>query len=125
MLRAQSCVRTVTHDGIVQFPASNVQLVLARLLSKTFRTYSDMVKLHIKPALGALQLEKLTPEVVQAFLNDKLGSALCPHCKTSINAARMPAHIAERHASAKAAAFRSLGAKTVTHIRATLPWRWP
>ncbi|MDP8989489.1 MAG: N-terminal phage integrase SAM-like domain-containing protein, partial [Acidobacteriota bacterium] len=87
---------------------------------KTFRTYSDIVKLHIAPTLGSIQVERLTPDVVQAFLNDKLGSALCPHCKASINAKRMPAHITEMHAKAKARAFRPLGAKSVSHIRATL-----
>jgi integrase len=87
---------------------------------KTFRTYSDMVKLHITPALGSIQVERLTPDVVQAFLNDKLGSALCPHCKASVKAERMPDHIAEKHAQAKARAFRALGAKSVSHIRATL-----
>ena len=87
---------------------------------KTFRTYSDIVKLHIKPALGSVQIERLTPDIVQTFLNDKLGSALCPHCKTSISSERMPDHINEKHAEAKKRAFRALGAKSVSHIRATL-----
>ncbi len=87
---------------------------------KTFRSYADMVKLHIEPALGSIQMERLTPDVVQAFLNDKLGSALCPHCKTSINAKRLPDHILKTHPKVKARAFRPLGAKSVAHIRATL-----
>ena len=32
----------------------------------------------------------------------------------------MPDHIAEKHPQAKARAFRALGAKSVSHIRATL-----
>lgn len=87
---------------------------------KTFRTYSDIVNLHIKPALGAINLEKLTPDIVQAFLNDKPGSALCPHCKESFHAERMETHIAERHADARKKAHRVLGPRTVGHIRATL-----
>ena len=96
------------------------QVALQGVRPKTFRTYSDIVKLHIKPAMGNLKVEKLSPDVVQAFLNDKLGSALCPHCKASFKASRMPVHIADAHATAKTKTFRPLGAKTVSHIRATL-----
>ena len=78
------------------------------------------MNLHIKPALGNIQVEKLTPGVVQTFLNDRLGSARCPHCGLSFKAERMDAHIAANHADAKAKAYRSIGAKTVNHIRATL-----
>jgi hypothetical protein len=68
-----------------------------------------MVKLHITPALGSIQIERLTPDIVQAFLNDKLGSPLCPHCKASINAERMLDQMAEKHAKEKARTFRPLG----------------
>jgi integrase len=96
------------------------QVALQGVRPKTFRTYSDIVKLHIKPSLGGLKVERLTPDVVQGFLNDKLGSALCPHCKASFNGSRMPEHIADKHPKAKPKTFRPLGAKTVSHIRATL-----
>ncbi|HWQ52102.1 MAG TPA: site-specific integrase [Bryobacteraceae bacterium] len=39
---------------------------------KTYRTYDDLVRLHIVPALGKKPLAKLTPAHVRAFLNDKL-----------------------------------------------------
>jgi integrase len=87
---------------------------------KTFRTYSDMVKLHIKPAIGAVQLEKLTPDVVQTFLNDKHGSAFCPHCKASFRGEQMPAHITGAHPKAKKKGYRVLGARSVGHLRGTL-----
>lgn len=45
---------------------------------KTYRNYSDMLKMHIQPALGKHTLSKLTPQHVQAFLNDKLKSDLSP-----------------------------------------------
>jgi integrase len=96
------------------------QVALQGLRPKTYTTYSDIVALHIKPALGTIQVEKLTPDVVQVFLNDKLGSALCPHCKASINIDRMPGHVSEKHPDTKAKTRRPLGAKTVAHIRATL-----
>lgn len=45
---------------------------------KTYRFYCDHIRLHIKPALGKKQLEKLTPANVQHFVNDKLQSGLSP-----------------------------------------------
>ena len=41
---------------------------------KTYRTYADFVKLHLKPALGLIQLAKLSPQHVRAFLNEKLAT---------------------------------------------------
>lgn len=45
---------------------------------KTYRFYCDHIRLHIKPALGKKQIEKLTPANVQHFVNDKLQSGLSP-----------------------------------------------
>jgi integrase len=87
---------------------------------KTFRTYSDMVKLHIAPAIGSIRVEKLTPEAVQGFLNDKLGSGICPRCKVSLRTAAWATHVAESHPDKTPIGFRVLGARTVGHIRATL-----
>ena len=39
---------------------------------KTFRSYSDLVRLHIAPAIGDKPLAKLTPAHIRQFLNDKL-----------------------------------------------------
>jgi integrase len=41
---------------------------------KTYRTYSDFVKLHLAPGLGSIQLAKLSPQHVRAFLNEKLAT---------------------------------------------------
>jgi integrase len=41
---------------------------------KTHRTYADFVKLHLAPALGSIQLAKLTPQHVRTFLNEKLAT---------------------------------------------------
>ena len=40
----------------------------------TFRRYSDIVRLHIKPELGHIRLTKLTAQQVQLFINRKVGS---------------------------------------------------
>jgi len=39
---------------------------------KTYTSYSQLVRVHIEPALGAVPLAKLDPLRVQRFLNDKL-----------------------------------------------------
>ena len=44
----------------------------------TVRSYSDHVKNHIKPCLGAVSLQKLTAPMVQNFYNEKLSSGLSP-----------------------------------------------
>ena len=44
----------------------------------TFAGYEVHVRLHLKPALGRIPLDRLTPLQVQEFLNDKAGSGLRP-----------------------------------------------
>jgi integrase len=45
---------------------------------RTYASYSDMVRLHIAPALGRYQLTKLEPQQVQVFLGAKLDTGLSP-----------------------------------------------
>jgi integrase len=45
---------------------------------KTHQTYRDLVEHHITPALGYVQLLKLTTPQVQRFLNEKHASGLSP-----------------------------------------------
>ncbi len=44
----------------------------------TYRSYQDLVRLHIEPELGKVRLNRLTPAQVQAMLNRKLASGLSP-----------------------------------------------
>jgi integrase len=44
--------------------------------AKTYRSYEQLVRMHFVPSLGKLRLEKLTPQHVQRFLNEKLESDL-------------------------------------------------
>jgi len=46
--------------------------------AKTYRSYEQLVRLHLKPGLGHIPLAKLGPQQVQAFLNRKLASGLSP-----------------------------------------------
>ncbi|MFN8542156.1 MAG: hypothetical protein U0232_32355 [Thermomicrobiales bacterium] len=45
---------------------------------RTHGSYALLVRHHLKPALGRHHLEKLTPQHVQALLNEKLASGLSP-----------------------------------------------
>ena len=44
----------------------------------TYRGYEVHVRLHIKPTLGRLKLEELTPLDVQRWMNGKLRDGLSP-----------------------------------------------
>jgi integrase len=44
----------------------------------TYRSYSGLIRTHIAPELGNVTLEKLTPQQVQAFLNERLAAGSSP-----------------------------------------------
>lgn len=50
----------------------------ARVRPATLCTYSDLVKNHVSPAIGAVPIGKLAPAHVREFLNAKLAAGLCP-----------------------------------------------
>lgn len=43
---------------------------------RTHTSYSQLVRLHLKPSLGRVSLAKLTPQHVQQFMNEKLAAGL-------------------------------------------------
>ncbi len=43
---------------------------------KTYRSYEQLIRLHLTPDLGHIELAKLAPQDVQAFLNKKLEAGL-------------------------------------------------
>ena len=49
-----------------------------KLRPSTFRSYSDLVRLHLIPTIGHVRLERLTPQQVQAMLNAKGAGGLSP-----------------------------------------------
>jgi integrase len=73
---------------------------------KTRRTYEDLVRIHIKPALGAQPLARLTPQRVRTFMNNKLTTPQAPRSKTRPDQAPPEP--------------RPLSARTVKHILVTL-----
>lgn len=54
------------------------QVVKNTVRPKTLRTYSDIVKNHLAPALGEVPVGKLSAQQVREFLNVKLASGLSP-----------------------------------------------
>jgi integrase len=54
------------------------QIVKMRNRPSTYESYSDMVTRHIAPAIGALELSRLTAGQVQAMLNGLAASGLAP-----------------------------------------------
>src|SRR6266851_7363752 len=52
----------------------------------TYRSYSGLIRTHIAPALGKVSLEKLTPQQVQAFLNERLAAGSSPMTVSHIRA---------------------------------------
>ena len=45
---------------------------------RTYNSYAQLTRDHLNPSLGRHQLSKLTPQHVQAMMNDKLASGLSP-----------------------------------------------
>ncbi|MDP2999603.1 MAG: site-specific integrase [Bryobacterales bacterium] len=86
--------RPVTADKqtVAQFLARWLEDVAKpNVAPKTHRTYSDLIKKHLAPGLGAIQLAKLDPQQVQHFLNALSGAGLSPatvkHCRDCLRAA--------------------------------------
>ena len=48
------------------------------LRPSSYASYSRLIDRHLVPALGRIPLQKLAPQHVQAFLNEKLASHLSP-----------------------------------------------
>lgn len=53
-------------------------VVAPKLAPKTISSYRDVVRVHVKPALGHHQLAKLTPQHVQAMMSAQTGAGLSP-----------------------------------------------
>ena len=52
--------------------------VMPRVRPRTFESYEQYVRIHIRPALGSLKLARLGPHHIQSLLNHQLKSGLSP-----------------------------------------------
>jgi integrase len=96
-------------------------VVKANVKPKTHRTYSDLCRLHLIPGLGKRPLAHLSPQSIQAFLNEKLNYVSCPQCGRRLQLAGFAEHQVIEHPD-KAATTRNpaLSARTVKHLLVTL-----
>ena len=93
------------HGGAVAPPNTRVRLgdfleqwlrdyASGAVAPKTFRTYQDIIRKHIIPAVGLTPLSRLTPQAIQGFLSDKLKAGLSP---TSVRHIYTVLHVALKH----------------------------
>ena len=52
--------------------------VKAAVRPRTFQSYAEIVRVHLRPGLGRIPLAKMTPEDVEKLINRKLASGLSP-----------------------------------------------
>jgi site-specific recombinase XerC len=55
-----------------------VGIVEPKLAPKTVKAYTDVVRLHLAPELGRIELGKLTPQAVTSLLRKKERDGLSP-----------------------------------------------
>jgi hypothetical protein len=55
-----------------------VDIVEPKLASKTVKAYTDVVRLHLAPELGRIELGKVTPQAVTSLLRKKERDGLSP-----------------------------------------------
>ncbi|MGA2513933.1 MAG: tyrosine-type recombinase/integrase [Candidatus Limnocylindrales bacterium] len=82
-------------QGIAQTPARlTVEAFLDQWLDavkpslrpRTFASYSDLLRLHVRPRIGKVALAKLTPRDVQSLVNDRLAAGLSPRTVQYVHA---------------------------------------
>jgi len=56
------------------------------LRPRTFSSYSDLLRLHVRPLIGKVALAKLTPREVQSLVNDRLAAGLSPRTVQYVHA---------------------------------------
>jgi len=79
------------RQTVAQFLAEWRNIVKPSVGVGTWKTYEEIVRLHLTPVLGAYSLAKLTPQHVQALYSAKLEAGLSPttvhHIHATLHAA--------------------------------------
>ncbi len=94
----QECqVITSSHQPLSMFLADWLEnTVKPKNKQLTYRSYEWIVRTHLIPGLGRTPLAKLTPQTLQAFLNERHTSGLTPasvkHINATLRAALSQAH---------------------------------
>src|SRR5215218_9001388 len=82
--------------------------------TSTFERHEQVVRLHLKPALGRVKLSKLTPAHVQGLYRDKLDSGLSPATVQKI-------HTVLHKALAQALKWNMIARNTADAVKAPRP----
>jgi integrase len=103
--RLRSAIQAHQDGTLVQPGRTTVEQFLNRWLAdcarqrlrpRTFLSYSQMVRLHIVPTLGRVPLQRLTPQHVQAWLNERhragLSPRTCQYMRAILRSALAQAH---------------------------------
>ena len=89
VLRDQQLGLTITSERqtVAQFLTDWLQnTVKPKNREQTYRSYEWITRVHLIPALGRLSLQKLTPQKLQSFLNERHSTGLSPATIKHINA---------------------------------------
>src|SRR5260221_2129398 len=79
------------RQTVAQFLAAWLNIVKPSVGVSTWKTYEEIIRLHLTPVLGSQSLAKLTPQHVQALYSAKLEAGLSPttvhHIHATLHAA--------------------------------------
>ncbi len=73
-----SPLKAPLFENELAFRFYHILLICTTTRPRTYERYKEAIDLHIVPALGHYQLQKLTPQRVQAFYAKKRESGLAP-----------------------------------------------
>ena len=79
----------ISMDGrkkVRQFLEDWLASIQSSVRPKTYVTYEGLVRLHITPGIGNLRLIAVTPEHLNRFYNERLGSGLSPQSVRHLHA---------------------------------------
>ncbi len=120
-LNAQPAALATANQTVAEYLTTWLETVVTiRNKASTQKSYSDMVRLHIAPAIGHYRLRSLSPEHVQTLLNDLHRAGLAAR---TVRYARSILHRALNHALKRGYVARNVAdltdAPRVTKYRAT------
>lgn len=82
----QGMLMTTPQQTVAQFLTQWLEDHKAAIRIRSYERYEELIRLHIIPVLGHHQLQKLTPQHVQAFYTKKLKEGLSSSTVNSLHA---------------------------------------
>lgn len=66
------------RESLDEYLAGYLESARVRVRPRTWRSYDDLLRLYVRPALGTVPLSQLSPELIQRTYNDLLARGLAP-----------------------------------------------